>query len=633
MVFKKSNLAFHKRHMYANATVCILYVLTAKLGLMLALPPGVATPLWPPSGLALAAVLLFDCTVKPGIFLGSFIVNSLISPLHWPFSMLLSCAIAFGSTLQACLAGWALRKFKLVQDLLNRHHYVFYFFCIALASCLISSLIGTASLYASHLIDTKDLFNTWITWWLGDSTGMIVFAPIALVWAPPYISKPTKKQLQEALPLLALLIIASLLTFGGIFHTGYPIEYILIPCLLIAAFRLGAQLTTLMLMIVIIIAIWGTSQAQGPFAQSSLNESLLLLQSFIAIVSATILILLAVLEELHKAQTLLLEANKDLELKVIERTSKLTEKTQQLEKTTLQLRDLTILLHQKNQLLEKTLEEFKLTQKHALFREKLASLGDLTSGLAHQMRNPLNFVINLAELSSNSLTSWINTLKQKTLLEANTITELSTALSQASQNLKKIDEHGRKANAIIETMIKHAQGTTEIYETLHLHAFLDHLVNISYQSRKSRESSLEIQFHKHYDISLDTIYTIPQDLSRALVNILDNAYDAISEKQRLAASPYTPTITLATSELEDTIVIRIQDNGVGIPEENLNKIFTPFFTTKTSGSAGFGLSITYDLIVEHLGGEIKVESTPGEYAEFILILPKQPQTARLKKEI
>ena len=213
--------------------------------------------------------------------------------------------------------------------------------------------------------------------------------------AQPFIIKLTPKKIFETLLLLALTLFASLLTFGGLLQKNYPIEYILIPCLLLSVFRLGSQITTFILMVVIIIAVWGTALGYGPFVQHSLNESLILLQSFNGVISATILILIVVLKELQKTQYLLEESNRDLEYKVIDRTHSLYEKTHQLENTTLQLRDLSLLLHQKNQLLETTLEEFRLTQQHALVREKLASLGDLTVGIAHQMRNPLNIVINL----------------------------------------------------------------------------------------------------------------------------------------------------------------------------------------------------------------------------------------------
>jgi two-component system, NtrC family, sensor kinase len=621
-----------KNLLLVNAAVCILYILTANIGLLLALPPGVATPIWPPSGIALTSVILFDFHVLPGIFLGSAITNFFIIKTHWLLAVCIAVAIALGSTLQAGIAVYCLKKMGLKRDLLANYKMVFSFIGVSLGACLISSGIGTFTLFLSHFIGGQSVFNNWLTWWLGDAAGMIVFTPFLLEWLKPIsMRQPLSKSL-EAFLILAITLFIALLTFGGFLQKDYPLEYILIPCLLWSVFRLGSQITTLALIAALVLAVWGTANQNGPFVQSSLNESLILLELFVCIVSITILILIAVLKELRQAQFLLEESNRDLEQKVKERTATLYEKTQQLQEKTLQLRDLTFLLHQKNLMLEKALADFDLTQKRALVREKLAYLGDLTAGIAHQMRNPLNYVINLAELSEKSLAKCIDTLTEPKTEGIHQLQEYKDTLLNIKNNLNKIFQHGKNANTIIETMIKQAQGTSDTYEFIDLNSLVEEFVNLSYHSMCAKDNTFEAKLVKEYDPTLENVPIIQQDLSRCLVNILNNAYEAIIAKKKEINGLYSPEISIKTENFGKFFAIKIRDNGNGIASENLNKIFTPFFTTKARGSAGFGLSIANDLIVQNLGGEIKVDSVQGEYAEFTLILPKIPPIDQLKNQ-
>jgi signal transduction histidine kinase len=286
--------------------------------------------------------------------------------------------------------------------------------------------------------------------------------------------------------------------------------------------------------------------------------------------------------------------------------------------------------------IEKAYTELKATQEQLIQSEKMASLGELTAGIAHEIQNPLNFVNNFAEVSSEmieevnqELVSFLNN-ESKGLLAKEILTDIR-------QNLEKITHHGKRADAIVKGMLQHSRKNTGQKEPTDINALADEYLRLSYHGLRAKDKTFNASFETHFEPNLPKVEVVPQDIGRVLLNLINNAFyacaergrSAVSEKQKTPTSSktpsglvdYKPTVTVSTKKLGDRIEISVQDNGPGIPEEIKNKIFQPFFTTKPTGQGtGLGLSLSYDIVKAH-GGELKVDSKENEGTTFTLTLP------------
>ncbi|MEG3847384.1 AAA family ATPase [Microcoleus sp. herbarium19] len=272
-------------------------------------------------------------------------------------------------------------------------------------------------------------------------------------------------------------------------------------------------------------------------------------------------------------------------------------------------------------------------QKQIIAQEKLSSLGALTAGVAHELKNPLNFVNNYAELSvelTEELLAEINGKKSEKL-DAETLDYITTTLADIKENAAAIHEHGQRADSIIQSMMQHARSDSGVRQLTHLNALLDQAVNLAYQSRRANDDRFNVTICKEYDQTLGQWEVVPADLNRAFINIIENACYAVLDKQKSSQQPtdnqlqeFTPQLRFKTQNLGNFAEIRIRDNGKGIPTKIIDKIFNPFFTTKPTGEGtGLGLSLTHDIIMGQHGGTLHVETEPGVYSEFIIRLPKQ----------
>ena len=265
--------------------------------------------------------------------------------------------------------------------------------------------------------------------------------------------------------------------------------------------------------------------------------------------------------------------------------------------------------------LEETLRQLRETQAQLIVQEKMASLGALTAGIAHEIKNPLNFVTNFAELSIDLLTD----LKEDIARGA----AVDDLLTDLSGNLDKIRHHGRRADGIVRGMLMHSRGSSGQFEEADLNTVLDQAATLAYHGLRAKDTSFNVTIEKHYAEGLPKARMVPQDLSRVFLNIVNNACYASHEKTRTAGASYRPTLVLATRDAGDRIEVRIADNGPGIPPAVLDKIFNPFFTTKPTGEGtGLGLSISHQIVVEQHKGTIQVESREGEGTEFRIAIPK-----------
>ena len=294
----------------------------------------------------------------------------------------------------------------------------------------------------------------------------------------------------------------------------------------------------------------------------------------------------------------LVRANKKLEEKVSNRTKALNLKTNEL---------------------ESSLEELKSTQKQLIQSEKMASLGELTAGIAHEIQNPLNFVNNFSEVSEEMIKE-IKEERHKTKDQRDEVLE-DEILTDIEQNLQKINHHGNRASSIVKGMLEHSRTSSGKKELTDINALADEYLRLAYHGLRAKDKSFNTDFKTHFDSNLPKVEVVSQDIGRVLLNLINNAFQAVAEKEKLGLEGYKPGLVVATQKTAKGIEISITDNGPGIPDEIKDKIFQPFFTTKDTGKGtGLGLSLAYDIVKAH-GGELTVESVEGEGSEFIITIP------------
>ena len=302
-----------------------------------------------------------------------------------------------------------------------------------------------------------------------------------------------------------------------------------------------------------------------------------------------------------------------LKLEEIERENKITEKIKaQLE---IEVADRTAALLLQKEELEQTLSELKSTQALLIQSEKMASLGELTAGIAHEIQNPLNFVNNFSEVNTELIDEMNEELKKGDISEAKAIA------ADIKQNLEKINHHGKRADAIVKGMLQHSRSTSNVSkEPTDINALADEYLRLAYHGLRAKDKSFNATMKTDFDETIGNINIIPQDIGRVILNLITNAFYAVDEKNKSGIADYQPTVSVSTKKLGNTIEIKVEDNGNGIPQRILDKIFQPFFTTKPTGQGtGLGLSLSYDIVKAH-GGELRVETREGEGSAFIIQL-------------
>jgi signal transduction histidine kinase len=285
------------------------------------------------------------------------------------------------------------------------------------------------------------------------------------------------------------------------------------------------------------------------------------------------------------------------------------------------LRDLE---RRKTEELEQALQRLKATQDQLVVQEKMASLGALTAGIAHEIKNPLNFVMNFAELSVDLLRDVEQTLGNvRKTMPADDISYLDGLMSDLTGNLQRIHEHGKRADSIVRGMLAHSRGGAGQRERVDLNALVAEAVNLAYHGLRAQNSAFNITLESDYDQSLQPMEVVPQDLSRVFLNITNNGCYAAHQKKLQSGDGFRPVLRVTTRGKGGEVEIRIRDNGTGMPKSVVQKIFNPFFTTKPTGSGtGLGLSLSYQIVVEQHKGTIRVDTQEGEYTEFVVTLPK-----------
>ncbi|HJS56075.1 MAG TPA: ATP-binding protein, partial [Chitinophagaceae bacterium] len=268
------------------------------------------------------------------------------------------------------------------------------------------------------------------------------------------------------------------------------------------------------------------------------------------------------------------------------------------------------------QTVEKTLTDLKQAQQQLVQSEKMASLGELTAGIAHEIQNPLNFVNNFSDVSNELLEE----MKQE-LATGNTQQAMYIA-NDVIDNLEKILHHGKRADAIVKGMLQHSRTSSGQKEPTDINILADEYLRLAFHGLRAKDKSFNAKFETDFDNSIGKLNVIPQDIGRVILNLINNAFYTVTEKKKQGAVGFEPTVTVTTVKDNGKIEIKVKDNGNGIPQKNLDRIFQPFFTTKPTGQGtGLGLSLAYDIVTKGHGGELKVETREGEGSEFIIQLP------------
>jgi two-component system NtrC family sensor kinase len=293
-------------------------------------------------------------------------------------------------------------------------------------------------------------------------------------------------------------------------------------------------------------------------------------------------------------------------------------------RNSLQRKKANLLLSKQKAEIQSALSSLKATQKQLVQSEKMASLGEMTAGIAHEIQNPLNFVNNFSEVN----TELIDELKTE-LAAGNTQQAIDLANSIRG-NQEKINQHGKRADAIVKGMLQHSRTSSDQKEFTDINVLADEYLRLAYHGLRAKDKSFSVKLETDFDKSISKVDIVPQDIGRVILNLVNNAFYAVSERQKVEGVEYEPTVTISTVSIQPPFIggqggrsvqVKVADNGGGIPQKIVDKIFQPFFTTKPTGQGtGLGLSLSYDIIRAH-GGEIKIETAEGKGSEFIIQLP------------
>jgi signal transduction histidine kinase len=542
----------------------LAYFVLAKIGLALASIHPSASPIWPSTGLALAAVMLRGYRIWPAIFLGAWVANTTTAG-----SIYTSSAIALGNTLECLLGGYLISRWSGGLRTFDTPAGVARFALIALvAATPLSATVGVGSLTLAGYADSAGIASTWLTWWLGDLAGALVITPLIVLWANSSRWPGSRNDFLEAGTVLALAILVGVLAFSPLIEqtpSRDPLGFLAVLPLMWAALRCGQRDTATVALVLSGFAIWGTMAGEGPFARSTLNDAFLLLLMYMISASVPTLALSADASLRKRTESSLLEAHAALGKTVQERTTEL-ERTREV-------------LHQV---------------------QKMEALGQLTGGIAHDFNNVLTVIANSLEAARASLDD-----------DAKTRERLDRAMEAA-----------RNGASLVQQMLVFARRHPLQVRPTDLNKLISSAVAMF---SRSCPESIEIRT----DLAPDLRWAMADatQVQTAILNLTLNARDAMPSGGRLTiVARNVPAGTPLPANLPpgDHVCITVTDTGMGINPEVLARVFEPFFTTKEIGKGtGLGLSMVYSTM-QQMGGDIEIESRPGEGTSVRLLLPATP---------
>lgn len=641
---QKLNLTSRLKWLAIVSAICIIYYGAAKLGIAVALPipPGI-TAVWFPSAIAWSAILWGGFKMSPVIWLIDVIaaIPGYSEGAHNPYISIVVCSIcSLGAPGEAGLGSRLIRRFIPNSAPFASANSVLKFVLIVAICTGLNATMGVTTICLGGLSQWTNYWFMWLTWWTGNAISLLVFLPVLLVWqrVPP-MRWPRQKWL-EGLLLLSLLMGTGKLAFWD----NYPVQYMMLPCLWWAAFRFGQHGATLAIIVVSSLALWGTVNGTSSFLRASLNESLILLQSFMGVVSVSTLLLSAILREQKQAENELEVANETLEMRVEERTLTLTETNEILQVEIAERQQAEIALRQseventqlitslqkQKMTLERTLQDLKNAQAQLIQTEKMSSLGQLVAGVAHEINNPVSFIygnIDHAREHSQGLLNLIELYRREytdTNPQIQDLTEeieLDFLIEDLPKLLSSMKMGAERIREIVLTLRNFSRLDESDMKAVNIHEGIDSTLIILQSRLNPTADRPQIQIVKHY-ANLPAVECYAGQLNQVLMNILNNAIDALISQAR-GNQGFMPTIAIAT-EIADSqwVKIAIKDNGTGIPPSVQERIFDPFFTTKPVGQGtGLGLSISYQIVTEKHRGRLKCVSELSKGTEFVIELP------------
>jgi signal transduction histidine kinase len=527
--------------MAAILGLATIYFVAARLGLMMDAVAGFATLVWPPTGIALAALVILGYRVWPGVFIGAFVAN-----LSTGAPLLVAVGIGVGNTLEALVGSYALRRIPEFRPSLERLQDVVALVALAAGlSTMVSATIGVSSLYLAGIVSPEQVGRAWRAWWLGDLIADLVVAPLLLVWATSPRVRITSQRILEAAALVASVLAVNLFIFGGsvmsetaTFRRGY----LVFPPLIWSALRFGQRGVVSMTMLTSLIAIWGTASGHGPFAQPVLHESLFAFQTFMAVTTATFLVLGASIAERREA-------------------------------------------------------EERLRLAHARVAEANRAKSEFLAVMSHELRTPLNAIIGYVELMAMEMENRI-TERQRTYV--------SRIRSNQKQLLSLIDD--------VLSFTKGGDSRLSLsIEAVRVCDMLGALESLVEPELRRKELSFTCD---PCDADL-AVQADPERLRQILLNLTANAIKFTAAGGRVG---------VGAAREQNRIRIWVSDTGIGIPPDQLERVFEPFFqvergTTRSYPGIGLGLAIARDF-ARTMGGEVRLESQPGKGSIASVELPR-----------
>lgn len=599
---------FDRKLLIAILILLPLHFALAKLSAVFAFSDGTAA-IWPSTGVFLTVLLVWGKRFWVAIWICDLIV---IQTLWYTNNPLLSFMISWVDLSDPLIVSWLLSKF-IPHYPFNRAIDTIKFIALLIPYPILSAVIGVSIQCLVGWSNWKDFNLVWRGWFISVVISILIITPLLLTWFHPSLKLTKKTWFSRSLTKwnlaefgLAITIVLGIGYFA--FWQNISIEYMIILPLLWAAFRFGQRETTLLILLAVIVAILATAKGYGSFAQESIAQSLMLLQSFMSVLAIATLVLAAAVQESRISAAQLQQANDQLEERVNLRTAELT----------------------------KTVQQLQTTQSQLIQQEKMSSLGQLVAGVAHEINNPINFIhgnLNHIQSYTQDLLDFIQ-LHHK--YYPNPAPEIQTKaedidLEFLEDDLEKILNSMRIGTDRIRQIVLSLRNFSRMDEAeckeVNIHEGIDSTLLILQHRLKATSERPEIQVIKNYG-SLPLIECYAGQLNQVFMNILVNAIDALEEMQKSQIHPDAPvhqsTITISTQRLDaKSIQIAIADNGTGMSQTTLKRLFNPFFTTKPIGKGtGMGMSISHQIITEKHGGKLECFSTLGKGTEFLIIIPK-----------